>query len=121
MHTLRVFLSLAPFALSFLRDFHRWLWWGAPAERTPEDHQRRAKKLVDTIVTLGPTFVKMAQVFAARADIIPEPYLSELGRLVDQVPPMPFSDVARTIRESYGKDVDEIFDDFERVPVAAAS
>jgi predicted unusual protein kinase regulating ubiquinone biosynthesis (AarF/ABC1/UbiB family) len=121
VHTLRVILSLGPFAVSFLRDYRRWIWWGAPLKRPAEVHARRARKLVETIIGLGPTFVKMAQVFAARADLIPEPYLSELGKLVDQVPPMPFSNVARTIRESYGKDVDEVFENFERVPVAAAS
>jgi predicted unusual protein kinase regulating ubiquinone biosynthesis (AarF/ABC1/UbiB family) len=121
VHTLRVILKLGPFALSFLRDFHRWIWWGEPVERTDADHQRRARRLVQTIIHLGPTFVKMAQVFASRADIIPEPYLSELGTLVDQVPPMSFAAVARTIREAYGRDVDEVFDAFEREPVAAAS
>jgi predicted unusual protein kinase regulating ubiquinone biosynthesis (AarF/ABC1/UbiB family) len=63
----------------------------------------------------------MAQVFASRADIIPEPYLAELGTLTDQVPPMPFTAVARTVHESYGRGVDEVFEQFEREPVAAAS
>jgi predicted unusual protein kinase regulating ubiquinone biosynthesis (AarF/ABC1/UbiB family) len=121
VHTFRVILKLGPFALSFLRDFHRWIWWGEPVVRSDEDHARRAKRLVQTIIHLGPTFVKMAQVFASRADIIPEPYLSELGLLVDQVPPMSFDAIARTIREAYGRDVDDVFDEFERIPVAAAS
>ena len=89
--------------------------------RTPEFHARRAKALVATIVRLGQTFVKMAQVFASRADLIPEPYLSELGTLIDAVPPMPWHDVERTIHESYGRDVDAVFENFVRVPVAAAS
>lgn len=109
--------------------------------RTPEIHARRARRLVEAIIGLGPTFVKMAQVFAARADLIPEPYLSELGKLIDQVPPLEFDTVAAIIAESYhgnspgaaaaakhgaaGADhaaqVDAIFDAFERTPVAAAS
>jgi predicted unusual protein kinase regulating ubiquinone biosynthesis (AarF/ABC1/UbiB family) len=121
MHTFRVFLSLLPFAISFRRDFRRWLWWGAPVQRTDEEHARRARSMVKAIVNLGPTFVKMAQVFASRADLIPEPYLGELGTLIDSVPPMPFDAVARTIRESYGRDVDAVFEQFERTPVAAAS
>jgi predicted unusual protein kinase regulating ubiquinone biosynthesis (AarF/ABC1/UbiB family) len=121
VHTVRVLLALGPFALSFLRDRRRWIWWGAPLARTPAAHAARARRLVATIIRLGPTFVKMAQVFAARADLIPEPYIGELGKLIDQVPPMPFDVVARTIRESYGKSVDEVFGDFDRTPVAAAS
>ena len=121
MHTLRVLFALGPIAVAFLRDRRRWIRWGTPLRRTPEDHLRRARSLVSTIVRLGPTFVKMAQVFASRADIIPEPYLGELGTLVDQVPPMPYAAVARTIEASYGRGVDAVFDNFERVPVAAAS
>ncbi|HKS05865.1 MAG TPA: AarF/UbiB family protein [Gemmatimonadaceae bacterium] len=121
MHTLSVLFALGPFAVSFIRDFRRWLWFGEKVPRTPEFHQRRAKRLVETIIRLGPTFVKMAQVFAARADLIPEPYISQLGRLVDQVSPLAFDDVAKTIREAYGRDVDEVFLDFDRKPLAAAS
>ncbi len=100
--------------------------------RSPEIHARRARRLVEAIIRLGPTFVKMAQVFAARADLIPEPYLSELGKLIDQVPPLSFDTVSGIIAESY-RDVpggaahagparvDELFVAFERVPVAAAS
>jgi predicted unusual protein kinase regulating ubiquinone biosynthesis (AarF/ABC1/UbiB family) len=121
VHTLRVLLALGPFALSFLRDRRRWIWWGDKLARTPQIHARRAQRLVAAIIRLGPTFVKMAQVFAARADLIPEPYLGELGKLIDQVPPMSFDAVAHTIQESYGKSADELFDGFEREPVAAAS
>jgi predicted unusual protein kinase regulating ubiquinone biosynthesis (AarF/ABC1/UbiB family) len=121
VHTLRVVFALGPFALSFLRDHARWIWWGAPLKRSPEAHAARAQRLVATIIGLGPTFVKMAQVFAARADLIPEPYLSELGRLIDQMPPMPFETVARTVQASYGRDVTEVFETFDREPVAAAS
>ena len=133
VHTLRVLFALGPFALSFLRDRRRWIWWGAPVPRSAADHARRAQRLVATIIRLGPTFVKMAQVFAARADLIPEPYLAELGKLTDQVPALPFDTVARVVAESYAgartvrgardaaRQVDALFDEFERVPVAAAS
>jgi predicted unusual protein kinase regulating ubiquinone biosynthesis (AarF/ABC1/UbiB family) len=122
VHTLRVLLALGPFAVSFLRDRRRWIWWGTPLPRTDADHARRAERLVATIIRLGPTFVKMAQVFAARADLIPEPYLGELGRLIDQVPGVSFETIDRVIAESYsGAHVDTLFEEFERVPVAAAS
>lgn len=130
MHTIRVLWALGPYAVSFLRDRRRWILWGAPMPRTPEIHARRARRLVEAIIHLGPTFVKMAQVFAARADLIPEPYLSELGKLIDQVPPLEFETVASIIAESYHGNgpeakglvrVDEVFESFEREPVAAAS
>src|ERR1017187_5922616 len=101
MHTIRVLLALGPYAVSFLRDRRRWIWWGAPLPRTPEIHARRARRLVEAIIGLGPPVVKRAQVFAARADLIPEPYLAELSKLIDQVPPMDFDTVAASVAESY--------------------
>ncbi|HVZ48407.1 MAG TPA: AarF/UbiB family protein [Gemmatimonadaceae bacterium] len=121
MHTLRVLIALAPLGLSFLRDHRRWWFFGRGLARDPAFHRRRAERLVTAVVRLGPSFVKIAQVFASRADLVPEPYLSALGSLVDQVPPMPFAHVEATIREAYGRDVDEVFEAFEREPVAAAS
>ncbi len=121
MHTLRVLLLLAPLALSLLRDHRRWFWWGAPLGRTPEFHARRARRLVSRLAALGPTFVKLAQVFSARADLIPEPYLSELGKLTDQVPPVPWPAIEAELVAAYGAPVASIFERIDHTPVAAAS
>ena len=121
MRSLLVSIRLLPFALSFLRDRRRWLFAGGPLDRSAEFHARRANAIVDTIAGLGPTFVKLAQVLAARADLVPEPYLASLGRLHDQVPPVSYDDVAATIRDAYGADPDALFDRFDREPLAAAS
>lgn len=122
MRTLQIVLALGPYVVSFFRDRRRWLWWGDRMVRTPAFHARRARGVVATITGLGPTFVKLAQVFASRADLIPEPYLGELGTLVDAVPPFPVARVERIIAESYdGQRVEQLFETFNRVPVAAAS
>ncbi len=120
-HTLRVLFAFAPLVISVFRDRRRWLWWGAPLTRTPAFHARRARTLVDRITTLGPTFVKLAQIFSSRADVVPEPYLGELGTLVDAVPPVPWPAIEATIRAAYDAEVDTLFESFERTPVAAAS
>ncbi|HVE79328.1 MAG TPA: AarF/UbiB family protein [Gemmatimonadaceae bacterium] len=70
---------------------------------------------------LGPTFVKLAQVLAARADLIPEPYLAALGTLTDRVPPLPFDRIARVLAESYGANWAALFERFDREPLAAGS
>jgi predicted unusual protein kinase regulating ubiquinone biosynthesis (AarF/ABC1/UbiB family) len=120
-HTLRIARRIAPFVTSFLRDRRRWVVAGEPIPRTPEFHQTRAHALVDTIAGLGPSFVKLAQVFAARADLIPEPYIGALGRLTDQVPPISLEEVERTIVEAYGRSPEELFERFDPQPIAAAS
>jgi predicted unusual protein kinase regulating ubiquinone biosynthesis (AarF/ABC1/UbiB family) len=121
MRTLVIALRALPFALSFRRDAKRWLVGGAPLPRSAAFHARRAERLAATVAALGPSFVKLAQVFAARADIIPEPYLSALGALLDRVPAAPWSDVAAGIERSYGRPVDAIFQAVDREPVASGS
>ncbi len=121
LRTIIIIWRLFPLALSFSRDFRRWIVWGPPAPRDDAFHQRRAAHLVATLVTLGPTFVKLAQVFGSRPDVIPDPYLTALGTLTDRVPPVPFNDIERELVASYGKHPDEIFEDLRREPLAAGS
>jgi predicted unusual protein kinase regulating ubiquinone biosynthesis (AarF/ABC1/UbiB family) len=121
MRTLRILLTLLPRVVSLLRDRRRWLLWGRPARRTPEFHRRRAEGIVRDIAALGPTFIKLAQVFAARADLIGEPYISVLSTLHDQVPPVPEAEIVRELVHAYGKLPEAVFERFDRIPVAAAS
>ncbi len=116
-----VVLGLSPFVVAFLRDRRRWIIFGPPHPRTEEAHRRRAQKLRARLARLGPTFVKLAQLFSARADILPEPYLSEISKLQDQVPADPPEDIMRVMREELETAADELFVDFQKEPVAAAS
>ena len=121
MRVVIIVRHILPFVLSFLRDRRRWIVIGQPVPRTDEFHSRRARELVAAIGTLGPTFVKLAQVFAGRADLFPEPYVNALSTLTDQVPPVPVEAVERTILASYGKPATQLFERFDAVPIAAAS
>ena len=121
MRTLYLLVRCIPFALSFARDRRRWLLWGAPARRGPAFHARRARGIAETVPTLGPTFVKIGQVFAARPDVVPEPYLSALAALTDRVPFEPFPRIEQELVHAYGAPVDEVFEAFEREPIAAGS
>lgn len=121
MRTAVIVLRLLPFALSIRRDFRRWIFGGGPVARTPAFHERRAERIVAAVVELGPTFVKLAQVFASRPDVIPERYARALATLTDQVPPAPWPDVRREIVRSYGRGPDELFDRFDETPIAAGS
>ena len=116
-----ILYRLLPLALGFWRDYRRWFFFGAPAVRTPADHERRAQRLVAQLAALGPTFVKMAQLFAGRADILPPVYAKALTTLTDQVPMVSASEIARVITEEYGAPPDELFERFDWTPLAAAS
>jgi predicted unusual protein kinase regulating ubiquinone biosynthesis (AarF/ABC1/UbiB family) len=121
MRTLVILRYLIPLGISFRRDRRRWLFVGAPLSRTSEFDRRRAERILGAIVRLGPTFVKLAQVFAGRADLIPEPYVSILSSLTDSVPPVPYPEIERTITETYGAPPSVFFEEFEVTPIAAAS
>ncbi|HSA56335.1 MAG TPA: AarF/UbiB family protein [Gemmatimonadaceae bacterium] len=121
MRAIVVLWRLLPLLLSFLRDRRRWLVLGAPPVRTAAFHQARAERLVATIAGLGPSFVKVAQVFSARADLIPEPYVGVLSTLTDQVPPVPTVLIEHEIERAYGRPVAALFEWFDVEPLAAAS
>src|SRR6184192_2713245 len=48
---------------------------------------------------LGTTFIKLGQLLSSRPDLLPDVYIEELGRLVDEVPPVAFEDIRRVVAE----------------------
>ncbi len=85
------------------------------------NQEKQAVWLKEKLIELGPTFIKMGQSMGTRADLLPLPFVKELGTLVDQVPPFP-NDVAFSIIEKeLGHKINEIYAEFELQPVAAAS
>jgi predicted unusual protein kinase regulating ubiquinone biosynthesis (AarF/ABC1/UbiB family) len=121
MRALVVVARLLPFVIAFLWDRRRFLVVGRPPRRDEERHRRRAVRLTNTLAGLGPTFIKLAQVLAARADILPEPYLSAIGTLTDQVPPLAPGVAEAVVRAELGDDVERLFERFDSQPLAAAS
>jgi predicted unusual protein kinase regulating ubiquinone biosynthesis (AarF/ABC1/UbiB family) len=116
-----VILRLSPFALAFLRDRKAWILFGRPTIRSEAHHAKRAARLTQRLATLGPTFIKLAQLLSSRADILPEPYLSAISTLQDQVPADPAPRIRAVIERELGAPVAELFHDFQDVPEAAAS
>ena len=121
MRVFQILLRVLPLLFSFRRDQRRWLVLGAPVFRTTTFHERRAERMVTTLASLGPTFVKLAQLFAGRADIIPEPYVSAIGTLTDRVPGVPADHIRASLIESYGAPPETVFERFDVQPLAAAS
>ena len=71
----------------------------------------------EALEQLGTTFLKLGQLLSSRPDLLPDEYIDELGKLVDAVPPFPFAEVERIVREDVGDAVVEL----EPEPLAAAS
>lgn len=70
---------------------------------------------------LGPTFVKLGQILAGRADLFGPDWIAEFEKLHSQVPPVPFETLRPQLREDLGGEPEQVFARFDAVPVAAAS
>ena len=70
---------------------------------------------------LGPTFIKLAQILSNRPDIIPEGLVKEFEKLQDRVPPFEFAKAKIIIEQEIGKKLEEVFEEFNEVPLASAS
>jgi predicted unusual protein kinase regulating ubiquinone biosynthesis (AarF/ABC1/UbiB family) len=112
---------LGPLAVSFRRDHRRWLRWGDPLPRSAAFHRARARRIVRELAALGPTFVKLAQIFSTRADLVAEPYLGELATLTDRVPPVRWSLLRDVLATAWNADPDTVVDGLDPVPLAAGS
>ena len=93
---------------------------GAEQDRE-KNQEKQAVWLKDKLIQLGPTFIKIGQAMATRADLLPLPFVVELGTLVDQVPPFPNDIAFARIEHELGKKINEVYAEFELDPVAAAS
>jgi ubiquinone biosynthesis protein len=58
---------------------------------------------------------------STRADLIPREYAEELGSLRDDVPPISFEKVKEIVEGELGSKINEIFESFDKKPIAAAS
>lgn len=70
---------------------------------------------------LGPTFVKLGQLAAARTRILPPEFTEELAKLQDQVAPLPFDEVRTVIEEELDRPLAEVFSSVEEKPLGSAS
>lgn len=108
------------FDQAHLSDYFRGKRPSVPDER-PEKPRSRAESLRAAFEELGPTFMKIGQILTMRPDILPDEYTDELRKLEDQAPPFDFQSVKDRLCDGLGKGIDEIFEEFDPVPIAAAS
>ena len=109
-----------PLVWAYARDRNRFLLFGASRTVPPETRRRRARALLESMIRLGPTFVKLGQLLSTRPDVLPPQYVQEFERLQDDVPPAPWPEAKAVIEREVGP-VAETFDDFTTEPISGAS
>ena len=122
----RRFFDIWSFVLSLMTGF--WLnkkSWSYRGGVTEEKRKaRRIEQAVwirNTLLELGPTFIKVGQLFSTRADLFPSEYVDELAKLQDKVPAFSYEQTKAIIEQELGKTLPELFQSFEQIPIAAAS
>src|SRR5581483_11403926 len=89
---------------------------------TRRKHLANARRIHRTISSLQGLFIKVGQLISIMTNFLPEEFRAELEGLQDRVPPRPYADVERRIREEFeGRAPSELFAEFDRRPVASAS
>src|SRR5215831_9276817 len=88
---------------------------------TGEGRARLARSLRLALEDGGVTFVKLGQVLSTRRDLLPPEFISELSRLQDDAPKVPWPDISAVLEEALGGPVTEKFASVGTEPIAAAS
>src|SRR5579884_160007 len=90
-------------------------WWPdlVKSQDWQLQHQRSAKRLLDTAALLGGTLIKACQFASTRPDILPATYIQTLSKLQDHVPPLAWSEVAKVIRRELGRGLGDVFERIE--------
>ncbi len=82
---------------------------------------RNARRIHHAIARLQGLFIKVGQLISIMTNFLPEEFRNELSGLQDNVPPRPYDDVERRVREELGQGPRELFAEFEERPIASAS
>ncbi|MFD1697105.1 2-polyprenylphenol 6-hydroxylase [Roseibium aestuarii] len=77
-------------------------------------------RLSDALNRLGPSYVKLGQFLATRADVVGKEAAKELSALQDRLPAFDHEAARRAVAEALGQPVEAIYESFEPA-VAAAS
>jgi len=79
------------------------------------------ERLAAALATMGPAYIKVGQTMATRPDVVGKPIAEGLATLQDRLPPFAYRDVVDIFRAEHGKTISELFAEFDKTPIAAAS
>ncbi|CAJ0960636.1 unnamed protein product, partial [Ranitomeya imitator] len=98
-------------------------WWtrNVTLSKEEECHQRTADRLVDGAVMNGGLYIKLGQGLCTFNHLLPPEYVNTLRVLEDQALPRRTNEVNQILREDFGAPAEQLFQQFDPHPVAAAS
>ena len=84
-------------------------------------HLRSAERVKKAILELQGLFIKVGQLLSILTNFLPEAFQEPLDSLQDQVPARPYEQVRERIIAELGQEPQELFAQFSKTPLAAAS
>jgi len=99
-------------------------WWRRRRGRyaTPEESRAEvSKRLRRAIERLGATYIKLAQIISSGEGLFPDELVSEFKKCRDQVAAEGYPTVLLTVEQDLGCRLGDVFAEFDRRPLAAAS
>lgn len=117
---LRLFFGLVA---DFLFQYARARIAGRPYDffQDSQHNRKRATRIRETALSMGGLLIKVGQFLSSRVDLLPREYIEELALLQDEVPSVPFDQIRAIVEAELGAPIDQLFPQFERDPIAAAS
>lgn len=109
-----------PLLWAYARDRHRFVLFGSPRQVGIETQRERAGRLLESLLTLGPTFIKLGQLLSTRPDVLPPAYIDELSKLQDEVPPAEWEEARQVLEADLGP-IGERFEEFNDDAISGAS
>ena len=92
-------------------------------DKIPKELERlsQPQRLRLAMEELGPTFIKLGQLLSTRPDVLGKEYIHEFSKLQDKVPAVSLEDINAQIQREMGHPAEELFAEFSKEPLAAAS
>src|SRR5436190_11202162 len=82
--------------------------------------QPKERRVAAALTSLGPSYIKLGQFLATRADLIGPDLAEDLRHLQDKLPPFSMKEARKAVEEALGGRLEDHFAEFG-LPVAAAS
>ena len=107
---------------------YKWTFYRYPKETHREYqqqanacHQRSAEAILKLCEHNRGLYIKVGQYISSMNHVLPPEYTATLKVLQDRAPTVSFDTVQQVFREDFGKDLSEVYSEFNPIPLASAS
>ena len=100
-----------------------WLWHKKLNHYKSDKDSRLdiSKRMRQAVEKLGSTYIKLGQIISSGEGLFPTELVDEFKLCRDQVPAESFADVRKVVEHDLGATIENVFEFFDKTPLAAAS